>query len=149
MKLKRKHIIEWFLRFSLSAGFLSAVADRFGFWDKAHSAWGDWQTFLHYTQTLNPWFPEPIVRLIGALATLSETLFAIGLLTRFRTVFVATGSGMLLLLFALAMTFSNSVKAPLDYSVFTASPAAFSLTVLYKKQRKQEGTDNVLTSTVS
>ncbi|HWJ29221.1 MAG TPA: hypothetical protein VNS32_21960, partial [Flavisolibacter sp.] len=111
MKLKIEQIIEWFLRISLSAGFLSAVADRFGFWDKAHSAWGNWQTFIHYTQTLNPWFPEPIIPFIGGLATLLEILFAIGLLTRFKTVFTATGSGVLLLLFALAMTLSNSVKA--------------------------------------
>lgn len=144
MKLKIEQIIEWFLRISLSAGFLSAVADRFGFWDKAHSAWGNWQTFIHYTQTLNPWFPEPIIPFIGGLATLLEILFAIGLLTRFKTVFTATGSGVLLLLFALAMTLSNSVKAPLDYSVFTASAAAFSLAVLYKKQRKQEATDSAL-----
>jgi thiosulfate dehydrogenase [quinone] large subunit len=144
MKLKSEQIIEWFLRISLSAGFLSAVADRFGLWDKAHSAWGDWQTFIHYTQTLNPSFLKPITPFIGGLATLLEILFAIGLLTRFKTVSVATGSGILLSLFALAMTFSNSVKAPLDYSVFTASAAAFSLAVLYKKQRKQEATDNAL-----
>src|SRR3954470_20834215 len=134
MKLKSEQIIEWFLRISLSAGFLSAVADRFGFWDKAHSAWGNWQTFIHYTQTLNPSFLEPIIPFIGALATLLETLFAIGLLTRFKTVFVAIGSGSLLLLFGFAMTVSNSVKAPLDYSVFTASAAAFSLAVLYKNE---------------
>src|SRR3954470_25006386 len=144
MKLKSEQIIEWFLRISLSAGFLSAVADRFGFWDKAHSAWGNWQTFIDYTQTLNPSFLKPIIPFMGGLATLLETLFAIGLLTRFKTVSMATGSGILLLLFALAMTFSNSVKAPLDYSVFTASAAAFSLAVLCKKRRKQEGSENAL-----
>ncbi|MGZ3888481.1 MAG: DoxX protein [Flavisolibacter sp.] len=140
MKLKSEKIIEWFLRISLSAGFLSAVADRFGFWDKAHSAWGGWQTFIHYTQTLNPWVPEPLISFIGVLATLLELFFAIGLLTRFKTVFVATGTGILLLLFALAMTLSNSIKAPLDYSVFTASAAAFSLALLCKniENRKQQ-----------
>jgi uncharacterized membrane protein YphA (DoxX/SURF4 family) len=135
MKLKSEQIIEWFLRISLSAGFLSAVADRFGFWDKAHSAWGNWQTFIHYTQTLNPWLPEPFISFIGGLATLLEIIFAVGLLIKFKTVFTATGSGVLLLLFALAMTFSNSVKAPLDYSVFTASAAAFSLAVLTRNQK--------------
>jgi thiosulfate dehydrogenase (quinone) large subunit len=144
MKIKSELLIEWFLRISLSAGFLSAVADRFGFWDKAHSAWGDWQHFLQYTRTLNRWCPEPIVPYIGGLATLLEIFFAVGLLTRFKTVFTATGSGILLLLFALAMTFPNSVKAPLDYSVFTASAAAFSLTVLHRRQRKQEVTYEAL-----
>ncbi|MFL5787474.1 MAG: DoxX protein [Flavisolibacter sp.] len=142
MKLKSQQIIEWFLRISLSAGFLSAVADRFGFWDKAHSAWGNWQTFIHYTQTLNPSFPKSIIPFIGGFATLLEILFAIGLLTRFKTVSMATGSGILLLLFALAMTFSNCIKAPLDYSVFTASAASFSLAILYKKTKKTGTTDN-------
>jgi thiosulfate dehydrogenase (quinone) large subunit len=134
MKVKNEQIIGWFLRISLSAGFLSAVADRFGLWDKAHAAWGNWQTFLHYTQTLNPWAPEPLIPFIAALATFLEILFAIGLLTRRKTVITATGSGILLLLFAFAMTLSNSMKAPLDYSVFTASAAAFSLAALYKNK---------------
>jgi thiosulfate dehydrogenase (quinone) large subunit len=138
MKHKNEQIAEWFLRTSLSAGFLSAVADRFGFWGKAHSAWGDWHTFIQYTQTLNPWFSEPVVQFLGGLSTLLEILFAFGLITRFKTIFTATGSGILLLLFALAMTFSKSVKAPLDYSVFTASAAAFYLAVLYNNQRKHE-----------
>lgn len=138
MKVKSEQIIEWFLRISLSAGFLSAVADRLGLWDKAHSAWGNWQRFIHYTQSLNPWVPESIIPFIGGLATLLETLFAIGLLTRVKTVLTATGSGILLLLFALAMTLSNSVKAPLDYSVFTASAAAFSLAVLYRNKENRK-----------
>ncbi len=130
MKLRSDQIIEWFLRISLSAGFLSAVADRVGIWDKAHSAWGDWQTFIDYTHMLNPWFPESAIPFIGGLATMLEILFAVCLLTKFKTVYTAAGSGILLLLFALAMTISNSIKAPLDYSVFTASAAAFSLAIL-------------------
>jgi thiosulfate dehydrogenase (quinone) large subunit len=147
MKQKNGQIVEWLLRTSLSAGFLSAVADRFGFWGKAHSAWGDWHTFIQYTQTLNPWFPEPFIQFLGGLSTLLEILFAIGLITKFKTVVTATGSGILLLLFALAMTFSKSIKAPLDYSVFTASAAAFSLAVLYKNQRNDKVTDNDATFT--
>jgi thiosulfate dehydrogenase (quinone) large subunit len=142
MEHKNDQIVEWFLRTSLSAGFLSAVADRFGFWVKAHSAWGDWHTFIQYTHSLNPWFSDPVIQFLGGLTTLLEILFGIGLISRFKTVVTATGSGILLLLFALAMTFSKSVKAPLDYSVFTASAAAFSLAVLYKNRRKREATGN-------
>jgi hypothetical protein len=141
MKFKSEQIIEWFLRISISAGFLSAVADRFGFWDKAHSAWGSWQAFLHYTQILNPWLPQPIIPIIGGLATVLEIVFAVSLLTRFKTAFMATGSGVLLLLFALAMTFSRSIKAPLDYSVFTASAAAFSLALLIRNHRTKNASD--------
>jgi thiosulfate dehydrogenase (quinone) large subunit len=43
MKVK---IIKLFLRISIAAGFLSAVADRFGFWSKEVSAWAIGTTFL-------------------------------------------------------------------------------------------------------
>jgi thiosulfate dehydrogenase (quinone) large subunit len=123
---------EWFLRISVSAGFLSAVADRYGLWDKKHSAWGNWESFVAYTGTLNPWFPPDFIPVIGAVATFLEIAFALMLLTTFRTSITAKCSGILLLLFALSMTFSNSIKAPLDYSVFCASAAAFALSELVK-----------------
>ena len=45
---------------------------------------------------------------------------------------------MLLLLFASAMIISFGIKAPLDYSVFGASSAAFLLFVI---QEDQQGTE--------
>lgn len=42
-------------------------------------------------------------------------------------------SGVLLLFFALAMTFSTSLKGALDYSVFTASAGAFALGAMKEK----------------
>ena len=39
-------------------------------------------------------------------------------------------SGWLLLIFALAMTFTTGIKAPLDASVFAASAATFSLALI-------------------
>jgi hypothetical protein len=44
------------LRVALAAGFLSAVADRFGLWglpDTPGVARGDWSHFLVYTAKLN------------------------------------------------------------------------------------------------
>lgn len=49
-------MVKIFLRLALSAGFLSAVADRFGIWSKEVSVWGNWDSFLNYTQVINPWF---------------------------------------------------------------------------------------------
>lgn len=46
MKISQITIIEWFLRISLSVGFLSAVADRFGLWPKEVSAWATGKTLL-------------------------------------------------------------------------------------------------------
>ena len=130
MRISEIKIIEWFLRASLSVGFLSAVADRFGLWSKDVSAWGNWENFIAYTKTINPLVPSHLIPALGFCATILEIVFAVLLLTNFKTSFVAKASGLLLLLFALAMTFSKSIKVPLDYSVFCASAAAFSLSVL-------------------
>ncbi|MHA4806885.1 DoxX protein [Flavitalea flava] len=130
MALSQNKIIEWFLRLALSIGLLSAVADRFGFWPKKISAWGNWEKFVAYTQQINPFVPAKIVPLLAISATALEIAFGALLLTNFKTIWVARGSGFLLLLFGLAMTFSKGIKAPLDYSVFSASAAAFALSVL-------------------
>ena len=128
-----KKFIKLFLRLGLSASFLSAVADRFGFWSAAHSAWGTWDNFLVYTGTLNPWFGETLVLPLAIIATAAEVIFGVCLFIGFKTEMVAKWSGFLLLIFGLSMTFTIGIKAPLDYSVFTASAAAFSLSLIKEK----------------
>jgi thiosulfate dehydrogenase (quinone) large subunit len=128
-----RRIIKLFLRLAIAAGFLSAVADRFGWWSAAVSAWGNWNSFLDYTRTINPWFPDSLISTVGILATAAEIILAFFLLIGFKTELMAKLSGFLLLAFALAMTFSTSIKAPLDYSVFSASAAAFALSLLNEK----------------
>lgn len=125
--------IKLFLRLAIAGGFLSAVADRFGWWDAEVSVWGNWENFLAYTEVLNPWIPQSIIPILGTLATLAEIVFAIGLIIGFKTEIFAKLSGFLLLLFALSMTFSVGIKAPFDYSVFIASAAAFSLSLMKEK----------------
>ncbi len=125
--------IKLFLRLAIGAGFLSAVADRFGFWSKEVSAWGNWDNFITYTQSLNPLIPLSFIPAIGWASTLLEIIFGVCLLIGFKTSLVAKLSGWLLLIFALAMTFTRGIKAPLDYSVYAASAAAFSLSLLKQK----------------
>ncbi|TFG73187.1 MAG: DoxX family protein, partial [Flavobacteriales bacterium] len=110
-------IIKLFLRISISFGFLSAVADRFGFWGQEVSAWGNWNSFLTYTALINPWLPASMISTIGILATTAETVFAVCLLIGYKTEFFARLSGILLMIFGLAMTFSVGIKPVLDYSV--------------------------------
>ncbi|WP_298892370.1 DoxX family protein [uncultured Psychroserpens sp.] len=129
----RNKTIKTFLRFALSIGFLSAVADRFGFWKAELSAWGSWTNFLEYTQLINPWIPDVLIASIGSIATIAEIAFAICLLLGFKTELVAKLSGILLLIFAVSMTLSTGVKGALDYSVFTASAAAFALSLFKEK----------------
>ncbi|HMC01709.1 MAG TPA: hypothetical protein VKN14_11805 [Flavobacteriaceae bacterium] len=126
-------MIKLFLRLALGIGFLSAVADRFGFWSPEISAWGNWNNFLEYTELINPWFPENLISILGIIATGLEIVFAICLILGYKTELFAKLSGWLLLLFAISMWFSTGIKGALDYSVFTASAAAFALSTMKQK----------------
>ena len=128
-----KNLVKLFLRIAISFGFLSAVADRFGMWNKQVSAWGNWDSFLDYTALINPWFPSSMISTIGTITTSLEILFALCLLLGFRTELFAKLSGLLLLVFALSMTFSVGIKGALDYSVFIASAGAFALSTMKEK----------------
>ncbi len=125
--------IKVFLRLAISIGFLSAVADRFGLWNKEISVWGNWNSFLEYTQLINPWIPTDIIPAIGVVATAAEVIFAIFLIIGFKTELFAKLSGLLLLIFALSMTFSTGIKGAFDYSVFSASAGAFALGLMKEK----------------
>lgn len=116
-----------FLRIALASGFLSAVAARFNLWGKKNSASEAWNSFISYTAEVNSFLPKTMIPTVAVLATVLETGLAILLLAGFKTNYAATGSGILLLLFALAMTGSCGIKEPLDYSVFAASAGAFLL----------------------
>lgn len=119
-------LVKLFLRLAIAGGFLSAVADRFGIWSY-HIAWGNWDNFIAYTQTIMPWFSHFWVQIAAIVATAAEIIFAIFLLIGWKTSLFAKWSGILLLLFALAMTFSGGIKTAFDASVFAASAAAFAL----------------------
>jgi putative oxidoreductase len=128
---------QWFLRLSIASGFLSAVADRFGLWGPTGApgvAWGAWDPFVAYVAKLNWFAPAGIVPLLAWMATVAEVGFALGLLVGWRLHQVALGSGLLLLAFALTMSFAGGVKAPLDYSVFVASAGALFLAVTTSEQ---------------
>lgn len=118
-----------FLRVALGVSFLSAVADRFGYWGaygQRNVAWGDFSHFIQYTGKLN-WFAPAAVPLLAGTATFAESLLGVALILGFFTRVAAFLSGSMLLLFALAMTFASGIKAPLDSSVFSASAGAFLL----------------------
>ncbi len=129
----KTQVIKLFLRFSIAAGFLSAVADRFGLWSKDISVWGNWESFLQYTQMINPLLPQSIIPATGAIATIAEVVFALCLIVGFKTELTAKLSGFLLLLFALAMSFSTGIKGAFDYSVFAAAAGAFALSTMKEK----------------
>jgi putative oxidoreductase len=125
-------------RIALGAAFLSAVADRFGLWGaygKPHVAWGDFAHFTQYAELVNSFLPARMIPLVAWAATVAETAFGLGLILGIYKRVMTLGSAVLLLLFATAMAISFGIKAPLDYSVFGASAAAF---LLFAMQRGQK-----------
>jgi len=119
-----------YLRLALGAGFLSAVADRFGVWGPPgapHVAWGDWSHFLAYAASINPELPAAAIPTVGLIATAAEILVGVALIAGVQTRRAAVTAGVLLLLFALGMTLGTGIKSPLDASVFAASAGAFLL----------------------
>lgn len=115
-----------FLRLTLAITMLSAVADRFGFWG-ANAAWGNWDNFETYTAQLTFFLPAVLSKMAAYIATFLEILLPVLLLFGFRLRWTAMATGVLLLLFALAMSIALGIKAPLDYSVWIGSAAAFLL----------------------
>lgn len=126
-------IIKLFLRVAIATSFLSAVADRFGLWGKDNSVWDNWNNFLEYTNLINPWFPDATLPIFAILATVFEIVFAICLLIGFKTELFAKLSGILLSVFALAMSLSTGIKGALDFSVFSASAGAFAISLIKVK----------------
>ncbi|WP_125723016.1 DoxX family membrane protein [Flavobacterium ustbae] len=118
------------LRIVLGITMLSAVADRFGVWGAPGSnavAWGNWENFVIYTQSLNPFANKATAEILGGIATFFEVLLSLLLLFGFKTRLAALGTTFLMCAFAFAMSVSVSVKAPLDYSVWTSAAAALLL----------------------
>lgn len=133
----KKTFLSWFatwaLRLSLSAAFLSAVADRFGLWGgpgKPNIAWGAWQPFVSYTGQLTAYLPHKLVTPAAIAATAAEIVLGVWLLVPWRTRLAALASAALLLAFAVSMVLALGVKAPLNYSVFTGVAAALALAAL-------------------
>ncbi|MEE9122899.1 MAG: DoxX family protein [candidate division NC10 bacterium] len=124
---------QWFLRLGLAAGFLSAVADRFGLSGSPGApniAWGEWSAFVDYVATLNWFAPAPLIPALAWAATLGELLVALGLLIGWQLRWVAFAGGLLLLSFAVTMTMALGIKAPLDFSVFGVAAGAFLLAAM-------------------
>ena len=119
-----------FLRLALGISFLSAIADRLGFWGfygEPNVAWGNYARYVAYTAKLNWFLPAATIPPLAIIATAAEILFGLLLVLGWKTRTIALLSGVLLITFALAMTMALGVKAPLDLSVFSAAGGALLL----------------------
>lgn len=135
MKTTPTTLSQAFLRLALSGSYLSAVADRFGLWGTPGSpgvSWGNWQNFVAYSNLVNSFVPSFLGNALAIVATTLEVLLPVLLLIGYKIRFASMASGIVLLSFALAMTISFGIKAPLDYSVWTGAAASFLLSTLPK-----------------
>lgn len=119
-----------FARLALAAGFLSAVADRFGLWGPpgaTNVAWGNFSNFLEYTAKLNPWLPSSVIPILGWAVTVAEVVAAVLLLTGIWMTRAALLAAILLIGFTIGMTIGTGAKTALDASVPAAAAAALLL----------------------
>ena len=130
LRVKLRGVSTVLLRLGLGATFLSAVADRFGLWGafgQPHVAWGNFARFTAYTAQLNWFLPASMILALAVLATVAEILLGLLLLAGWQTRVAALSSGILLTTFALSMTAAIGIKAPLDFSVFSAAAGSLLL----------------------
>lgn len=81
------------LRLSLAAGFLSAVADRFGWWEPfGQGSWGSMGAFADYAHQLVPFASGWLLTVIVWAATATEATLGVLLLTGWRPKLVWRGA---------------------------------------------------------
>jgi len=126
----KTNLIQLFVRFAVATAFLSAIADRLGYWGAPGSnnvSWGNWENFVSYSNQLNFFVPQQFGLLLAISATVLEFVLAILLIIGYQTRRSAIIAGILLLLFATSMTFSLGIKSTFNYSVWIGASACFLL----------------------
>ena len=122
-----------YVRIALGFAFLSPVADRFGLWGK-HASRGNFANFTRYVAQVNSFMPAFTIPFLAWAATAAETTLGILLILGIWPRWVALSSATLLFLFGTAMAISFGIKAPLDYSVFSASAGALLLSLFQARK---------------
>ena len=116
-----------YARATLGIAFLSGIADRFGLWRGRNVGYGNFDGFIQYTAKVNSFMPASSILFLAWAATIAELVLGVLLLLGIWLRWTALASAILLILFGTAMAISFGLKSPLDYSVFSASAAAFLL----------------------
>jgi uncharacterized membrane protein YphA (DoxX/SURF4 family) len=124
-------IVQIALRISLAAAFLSAIADRFGWWAPfGQGAWGSMEAFADYAHQLVPFASGWFLNVIVWGATVTEASLGALLLLGWRPKLVGAVTCLVLIVFGIAMAVSLGMEAPLSYSVFSAASAAAAYAII-------------------
>jgi putative oxidoreductase len=115
-----------YARIALGSAFLSAVASRFGLWDRTFDL-KHFAKFIQYAAEVNSFMPVATIPFIAWSATVAETSLGILLILGLWPRWVSLAAAILLAMFGTAMAISFGPQSPIDYSVFSASGAALML----------------------
>jgi len=124
-----------YARVAVGAAFLSAVASRFGLWDKTLDL-KHFAHFIEYTAEVNSFLPRVVIPCAAVVVTICETSLGILLILGLWPRWVSLASAALLAMFGTAMAISFGLESPMDYSVFSASGAAVLLALDAFRQKK-------------
>jgi len=122
-----------YARIALGTAFLSAVASRFGLWDKTLDL-KHFANFMQYAAEVNSFLPAAVIPFVAWAATVAETSCGVLLILGLWPRWVSLASAILLAMFGTAMAISFGIKSPMDYSVFSASAGALLLAVYQNRK---------------
>lgn len=122
-----------YARLALGTAFLSAVAARFGLWDRTFDL-KHFAHFIQYAGEVNSFLPRAVIPFVAWAATVAETSLGVLLISGLWPRWVALCSAALLATFATAMAISFGLQSPMDYSVYSASSAAVLLALHAARQ---------------
>ncbi|MEV6769423.1 hypothetical protein AB0N05_12440 [Nocardia sp. NPDC051030] len=112
------------VRILVGALFAGSVADRFGLLGAPGVpgvSWGDYAAFIDYTRSLLPSALEWAAPSLGAVATLAESVLAVGLILGIATRAATTAAAALLLSFAAVMWTSVGFGEVCSYGVLVVA----------------------------
>lgn len=124
-----------YARIAVGTAFLSAVASRFGLWDRTLDL-NHFSNFITYAAEVNSFLPRAVIPYVAVLATACETLLGVLLILGLWPRWVSLGSAILLAMFGTAMAISFGLESPMDYSVFSASGASLLLALDAFRRKK-------------
>lgn len=126
-----------YARLAVGSAFLSAVASRFGLWDRTLDL-KHFANFIEYAAEVNSFLPRTVIPSVAVLATICETCLGMLLILGLWPRWVSLASAILLAMFGTAMAISFGLKSPMDYSVFSASGASVLLALDAFRQNKSK-----------
>ncbi|MBO6935062.1 MAG: hypothetical protein JJ863_08800 [Deltaproteobacteria bacterium] len=117
------------LRYGLASLYAWVVADRLGVLGAADNpavVWGDFDAFLEYTATLNPWAPRALSDALGYAVTVVEAGLAVQLALGYRQRLAFAASASLSLVFVTSLVLFAGLAQTPGFIAFTVCVGAVS-----------------------